>query len=195
MEKGNYHHGALREELIKKGFELIRDEGVEKFSLRRVANLCNVSHAAPYKHFKNKEELMEAISDYILEDFTTEIKQVAEENPGERCLLELGKHYVTYMLEHKDYFYFIFQGIVKSKVEVTDTDFICDKKHPFYIFNLVADEKLKKHISDERLRHSTILRLWCEVHGIAHLMISGILVSKEECALLTEKMLAKSYCH
>ena len=194
MEKDSYHHGTLREELIKKGMELIKEEGVKKFSLRRVAILCNVSHTAPYKHFKNKEELMDAITAYVLEDFTKEIEKIAEENPGEMCLLEVGKRYVTYMIEHKDYFYFMFQGTAKAKVEVRNHTFICDQRHPFKVFSEVAQQKLSSHISDKDLLNSLILRLWCEVHGIAHLFISGILETGGDYSSLTEKMLKNSYC-
>ncbi len=52
MASDTYHHGDLKESLIIEGLKLFNEEGADKFSLRKVAALCNVSHSAPYKHFK-----------------------------------------------------------------------------------------------------------------------------------------------
>ena len=60
-----YHHGDLKECLIKAGLKLLVEEGVDNFSLRKTAAMCNVSHAAPYKHFKNKEELIKDLLNII----------------------------------------------------------------------------------------------------------------------------------
>lgn len=64
MEK-KYHHGDLKTELIKAGLQMIQEKGIEKVSLRKLAAMCNVSEAAPYSHFKNKEELLFAIQEYV----------------------------------------------------------------------------------------------------------------------------------
>lgn len=192
MEKESYHHGALREELIQKGMELIQEEGVEKFSLRRVATLCNVSHAAPYKHFKSKEELIEAIIQYVLNDFSAEIRRVAKENPGPRCVLEVGKCYVKYMLAHKDYFQFMFQSVIKEKVIIEDGKFIYDERHPFGVFCEVANEQLKEVIPDEKQRNDMIFHHWCEVHGMAHLLLSEIVEYKGDYDSFIEEILSIS---
>lgn len=70
MDNKSYHHGNLRIGLIETAIELINKKGLSNLSLRKVASLCQVSHAAPYSHFKNKEELLEAISDHISNRFT-----------------------------------------------------------------------------------------------------------------------------
>ncbi len=46
MEK-SYHHGNLKEELIKKGIELINEVGEDKLSLRKLAIICGVSVLTP----------------------------------------------------------------------------------------------------------------------------------------------------
>jgi AcrR family transcriptional regulator len=42
--------------MIDAGIELINEKGADGFSLRKVAERCGVSHSAPYKHFKNKDD-------------------------------------------------------------------------------------------------------------------------------------------
>ena len=48
MDKKSYHHNNLKNELIEKGIELVSNYGLSQLSLRKVAQSCNVSHAAPY---------------------------------------------------------------------------------------------------------------------------------------------------
>ena len=63
-KKDTYHHKNLKEELIEAGITLVAKEGLEGFSLRKVAAVCGVSHAAPYSHFENKDVLLEEMQNY-----------------------------------------------------------------------------------------------------------------------------------
>lgn len=59
MEKTDkYHHGNLKKELIEEGIKLMNEVGESGLSLRKIAIRCGVSNAAPYAHFKSKEELL-----------------------------------------------------------------------------------------------------------------------------------------
>lgn len=44
--------------LITAGMEFIQKNGVENLSLREIAKQCGVTHAGPYKHFKNKDDFL-----------------------------------------------------------------------------------------------------------------------------------------
>ncbi len=55
----------LKEKLLSAGIDEIAAHGAEDFSLRRVAAACGASCAAPYKHFKNKDEFIKATIQYI----------------------------------------------------------------------------------------------------------------------------------
>lgn len=59
----------LRQRLILAGLKELEEHGIKDFSLRRVAFQAEVSCAAPYRHFKNKDELILAILEYIKEDW------------------------------------------------------------------------------------------------------------------------------
>ena len=70
----NYHHGNLRQALIDAGIRIINEKGEDNLSLRKVAAACDVSHAAPYAHFKNKDELLEAMKKNVTDRITDELK-------------------------------------------------------------------------------------------------------------------------
>ena len=62
MAENAYHHGNLRNALVKRAVEVIRDDGIDALSLRGLARDLRVSHAAPGRHFKTKVELLSAIA-------------------------------------------------------------------------------------------------------------------------------------
>ena len=70
-----YHHGNLRQALIEAGIRIINEQGEEQHSLRKVAATCEVSHAAPYAHFKDKEELLAAMQNSVNEQFTAQLQR------------------------------------------------------------------------------------------------------------------------
>ena len=60
--KRAYHHGNLRKALLDAGVALIGEAGPKGFTIREVARRAGVSHNAPYRHFRDKDELLEAIA-------------------------------------------------------------------------------------------------------------------------------------
>lgn len=86
-----YEIAELRERLIVYGIEEIETHGLTDFSLRRVATKCGASCAAPYKHFKNKEELIQEILRFINRQWALLEQQLTEVYEGDTraLLLEL----------------------------------------------------------------------------------------------------------
>ena len=61
-----YHHGDLRAALLTAAEAELAERGVEAFSLRSVAKRAGVSHAAPYRHFKDREALLSALAESVI---------------------------------------------------------------------------------------------------------------------------------
>ena len=99
MKKEQYHHGNLRQALIEEGIRLM-SEGKE-VSLRKVAAGCGVSQAAPYAHFKNKDDMLEAMEQHVLEQLM-KVLEKAEDKSGSAYenMMRLGEAYVLFFLDH-----------------------------------------------------------------------------------------------
>ena len=69
-----YHRGNIREALIEARIRIINESGEDALSLRKVASACGVSHAAPYAHFKDKDELIGAIKKSVTEQLMEELE-------------------------------------------------------------------------------------------------------------------------
>jgi len=57
-----YHHGDLRRVLIDTAVDIISEQGANDLSLRKIAKRAGVSHAAPYRHFKDKNAILAAVA-------------------------------------------------------------------------------------------------------------------------------------
>jgi AcrR family transcriptional regulator len=57
-----YHHGNLRQALLEQAMVALRDRGIDELSLRELARAVGVSHAAPRRHFPDRQALLDALA-------------------------------------------------------------------------------------------------------------------------------------
>jgi AcrR family transcriptional regulator len=96
-----YHHGDLRRALIDAASRVLEAEGPSALSLRAVAREAGVSPAAPYHHFKDKTELLEAVAHEgwdILDAALATAK--AQASSLTDAISELGVAYVCFAREN-----------------------------------------------------------------------------------------------
>lgn len=95
----------LRDELILAGIEEINTYGANNFSVRRVADACQVSSAAPYKHFKDKKEFISAIIDYVNEQWAIAQDEVLATcgDDVRKQMVEVAVCYVKFLMEKPYY--------------------------------------------------------------------------------------------
>lgn len=109
MKEKPYHHGDLRRALIETGIDFIKQKGEEALSLRKIAEICGVSNAAPYAHFKSKDEFIVAIQRYIMDLFAATLEKTVMEYKDSPSLLPmLGKTYVMFFYQNPFYFEYLF---------------------------------------------------------------------------------------
>ena len=168
----NYHHGNLRNSLIEAGIEIINQEGESKLSLRKTAAMCDVSQAAPYTHFKNKEALLEAMSDYVIGSLMNElqksIQDITDQNDP-KLLIHMGKRYVMFFIDNPQYFTFIFS---KTAIKI---DLDLDKEAtnnfpPFQLFKQNAIRILGKMGMNQEKIEDSMITMWATVHGLASIV-------------------------
>ncbi len=82
-----YHHGNLRESLIDAARFLIAERGPQGFTLIEAARLVDVSPAAPYRHFKDRDALVEAVAE---RGFTVFAERLREAHRAARASAEGG---------------------------------------------------------------------------------------------------------
>lgn len=108
-QKKSYHHGDLLQSLIDAALELIAEKDVSNVSLREIARRVGVSHAAPYRHFADKETLLVAVAQEGLLRFKQAIEEAMEPFSDPLEQLEAGcLAYIRYAIEHPSRYRIIF---------------------------------------------------------------------------------------
>jgi AcrR family transcriptional regulator len=97
-----YHHGNLREELLREGERALAASGVQGLSLRELARAVGVSHAAPRRHFADRQALLDALAESGFEQLGAALAgAVVTAGPDfEARLAGLARAYVRFAREH-----------------------------------------------------------------------------------------------
>ncbi|HBJ18375.1 MAG TPA: hypothetical protein DDY70_01315 [Clostridiales bacterium] len=104
MEDANLETN-VRVRLLLAGLSEMEEHGEGDFSLRRVAKRAQVSCAAPYRHFRDKEELIDGIFAYLLEKWDLLCREIARafSEDHARHLTELSLAYLRFWLSNPNY--------------------------------------------------------------------------------------------
>lgn len=99
-----YHHGDLHAALLDRAEETLREKGAAALSLRELARDLGVSHAAPSRHFKDKQALLDALALAGYERMT-EAMTASQAEAGESCrerLEAMVRAYVGFCLDNAE---------------------------------------------------------------------------------------------
>lgn len=138
-KKKTYHHGDLKNALIKAGVEILAKDGVSGLSLRKVALKAGVSHAAPYAHFADKQALIAAISTEGFRQLYERVSGVAEKYQGqpEKQLTEAAWAYVQFAMDDRDRFKVMFSGVLEKEKDYPD--FVVESQRNFQLVKSIVE--------------------------------------------------------
>jgi AcrR family transcriptional regulator len=112
---GRYHHGDLRRALVEAALELVKEQGPSGITLREAARRAGVTHAAPYRHFADKEALLAAVAEEGFLRLRSEIETTLEQvHPRER-VETVGVSYVRFARKNPSQFRVMFGSQVGDK--------------------------------------------------------------------------------
>jgi len=173
MPRKNYHHGDLKNALIKAGVEILSKEGIEGLSLRKVAQRAGVSHSAPYSLFPDKQSLIAAISTEGFNQLYAELDAAVLAYPKspKKQLQQGALAYLQFALNNTDTFKIMFSGVLEK-----------EKEYPAFVeishktFQRVVDvvracqgAGIMRATSPEMMA----VAAWGQVHGIVSLALEG----------------------
>ncbi len=157
------------EALIDAGIRIINENGEESLSLRKVAAACDVSHAAPYAHFKDKEELLEAMKKCVTDRFTDELEAAVNKGRNaEESILLMGKAYISFFSRNPDYYTFLFGKLnISAHLQM---DRLHEEDYPPF---LLLRKLYRTYLTENGIEQTDteqeigIIKTWALVHGLA----------------------------
>ena len=173
MPRKNYHHGDLKNALIKAGIQILSKEGLGGLSLRRVAKKAGVSHTAPYAHFADKQALIAAISTEGYHQLYEQLTAAVETNHGnpQNLLVVVAWAYVQFALKDPELFKVMFSGVIEQEKDYPDFREISQKNFQLLV-GIVKTYQETGLLSPEPV-DLVAVRLWSLVHGFIMLLLEG----------------------
>ena len=178
-----YHHGDLRSALVEAGISALDGAGGEALSLRALARTVGVSPTAVYRHFPDKQALLDALANEGLRKLGA-AQQAAMDRAGGGAagFSETGREYVRFALAHPALFRLVFsQGDVDR--------FQSDAPDPARDLLYASTRRITG--GDEREADRLALQAWAIAHGVAMLMLDGRIKASEDtiCRLINAETL------
>ena len=168
-----YHHGDLRNALIQAGLEILSEGGSQELDLRKVARRAGVSHAAPYRHFADKQALIAAINEegfhLLSERIRSSLCEVSDE-PVEQ-LLGVALAYVRFAQENPWLMREMFSGITIERETFESLHAASKSVYQLYAEVIRSGQERGKIVDGEPTALAGVL--WSVLHGLAMLIIEN----------------------
>lgn len=183
--KHSYHHGDLRNALIQAGQELLSEEGVTGLELRKVARRAGVSHAAPYRHFADRQALLAAIAQEGFHRLSAEISAALGEATDDVIaqLASAGHAYVQFARDNPALMREMFSGLTIDR-KSDESLYAASKKAFGQIAEIMRQGQERGAIAVGDPSEQTFI-MWSMIHGLAMLMIEDQIPEEYSAASLT----------
>ena len=175
-----YHHGNLRDALVEAAVDAVREGGPEALSLRELARRVGVSHAAAYRHFADREALVDVVAERSLEGLVSRVHRrldtVDEADPvtaARRRLVEIGVGYVEFALADTGLFRLLFTAYPDAPDGKGDDAGEDAGEDPYGMLNVALDDLVRVGYLAERDRAGADVTCWAAVHGFSVLNVEG----------------------
>jgi AcrR family transcriptional regulator len=168
-----YHHGDLRRALIEAALRALERGRVNDVSLRALARKLGVSPRAPYRHFKNKEELLAAVAAEgfrLWVSFVSTRLEPVKHDPLERLRVAI-EAYVLFAIEHPAAFrvmYAPYATVAESAPELLEAR---GASHAVMMRLIVGAQDAGVIRAGDPMQLA--LGMWSAMHGLSLLLVEG----------------------
>ncbi|MGH6666164.1 MAG: TetR/AcrR family transcriptional regulator [Pseudolabrys sp.] len=172
-EPRGYHHGNLKEALVRAALELIAEKGPAGFTFADAARSAGVSPAAPYRHFRDRDELLADVARRGLEQFAAALTKAWDEGKPDvmSAFDRLGKAYLGFAKRAPAYYSAMFEAGVALD---TDPQLREASETAFAVLRAAAEKLVALMPAKEQPPALMVaLHIWSMTHGIASLFARG----------------------
>lgn len=169
-----YHHGDLENALLTAAEQLLEEKGIAGISLREVAKQAGVSHTAPYRHFTDKQALLQALAVIGYRRLAEAMEKAIEQHPDDPLaqLRASLSAYIDLAAQQPQIDQLMFGGIFLD-VSAMSEDYIRESGRAFEGLLQIIRNGQEKGLYREDDTLNLALAAWSQAHGLASLMNSG----------------------
>lgn len=191
-KRATYHHGDLRNALVRAALDLVGTGSVEQITLREVSRRVGVNHRAVYRHFEDLTALLAAVAEEgyrmllaALEDALTPLKRAGPD----RRLEAIGVAYVAFAVDHPAHYRIMFGRRLNEDGRFNELEALAEQAYAV-LAGEVRSGQASGRLVDLPLRE-TVFALWSLTHGFASLaLVRRIRVKRSLLEAYTRQILA-----
>lgn len=162
-----YHHGDLHRGLVDAARRILESDGPNALSLRAVAREAGVSPAAPYHHFKDKNELLDAVAMEGWDALGAALAEARDKaGPDGIVIAELGVAYVCFARDNPALYRVMYER--SRDKDALPEDMRDDDESAYCLVRETFREVAGPDISEMDIELATIAA-WCAAHGLAEM--------------------------
>lgn len=171
-ERDKYHHGDLKTALIEASEGIIREEGVEGFTLRKAAKAAGVSPEAPSHHFNGTKGLLTALAIKVFKHLGAELNALPSSGIPAQDLRTQALGYVTFAARNPGLFRLICRvDLIDFKdPDLIETSFDALTRYAHAAATYFGHEAPDLH---KRVFRPHMASAMATAHGLAHMVIEG----------------------
>jgi len=168
-----YHHGNLKEALVRAALALIAEKGPAGFTFADAARWAGVSPAAPYRHYRDRDALLADVAHRGFEIFTEALTSAWKDGQPDvlAAFDRLGKAYLAFAKNEPSYYSAMFEAGVAADSNAALRE---ASERAFGVLRSAAEKLVAMMPPKERPPALMVaLHVWSMTHGIASLFGRG----------------------
>jgi AcrR family transcriptional regulator len=168
-----YHHGNLKEALVRAALELIAEKGPAGFTFADAARWAGVSPAAPYRHFRDRDALLADVARRGFEEFATTLAKAWDDGRPDvmTAFDRLGRIYLDFAKREPAYYSAMFEAGVPLDADPQLREV---SERAFAVLRSAAEKLVSRMPPQGRPPALMVaLHIWAMTHGIASLFGRG----------------------
>jgi AcrR family transcriptional regulator len=170
--QNTYHHGDLRDALIKAALREVEQGGAEAISIKALAKELGVSQPAPYRHFTDREALLAAVTAEAFRQFTAVLREAMAKPSKQSKLSRLAQATLDFGLRRNGVYRLMFASRTVSCAAAGSELHVATNE----TFALVIEALEAPAVGYLRERHA--LKIWAALHGVVMLAEQGMLTGR-----------------
>ncbi|MDW6063780.1 TetR/AcrR family transcriptional regulator [Streptomyces sp. FXJ1.4098] len=177
MKTRPYHHGDLRTALLTRAEQTLRDRGPAALSLRELARDIGVSHAAPSRHFKDKQALLDALALEGFDRFLGALTAARESGEAFADRLDaVARAYVGFATDNAALLELMYS--VKHEPGASKELIACSQRLAALATGLIEEGQRRDEVRPGPVE-GIMLPVMAAIHGFATLAANGTLPAEE----------------
>jgi AcrR family transcriptional regulator len=171
-ERG-YHHGNLKEALVRAALELIAEKGPAGFTFADAARWAGVSPAAPYRHYRDRDALLADVARRGFVAFADALTRAWDEGRPDTFAAfdRLGRAYLQFAKSEASFYSAMFEAGVAAD---SDPDLRAASERAFAVLRNASEKLVALAPAKQRPPALMVaLHIWSMTHGVASLFGRG----------------------